>query len=553
MATYNPYSDAQQIVNKKQLYNKAVASKAGDQDLYSQSAQVYYKKLRDNGFGDLADELQGADEPTALQILARYGGTTNSNRTPAVVSERPLPESGSAVNPAATPMSGNNINSGPTFNNNVKGGLSILDQYIQPSAAQQQSNSQAQSNLQATFDMFSRNNANTEARGNDLWGQMSKYGVDQSKRYDDLTGYIKNTSAVDTAEGKSIMNYYNGLGGQAAKGATANAAGANAGNIDSYSAANANRQQLSYLNSGTQAALNQKNSNVGNILSTIQSLGVDIGGLQERQIGMYQGDQKYNTDVLGKYNESQNNVAGQLQEQQNAGNGLISDYMNNLLGVNTNDAALKQTQMTNNTALKQTELQEATKITVQSMQGQTAEKQAEIAAQAALDLQEKVNAGQITINDANEAIAAIYAAANVTVSENDAAAKVTVSENNAAATTGAATINGMYDVEAAKEAAKGKAAGTDGIDLNEKYNAMTGGEKFDFLEEAFAGYIKGTKDMKPYSVSKAYHTLLELFPEKSFPGSKAIIADIAKTYGYGKSTTGKTPEEYGTDLMDPNK
>ena len=98
---------------------------------------------------------------------------------------------------------------------------------------------------------------------------MSKYGVDQSKRYDDLQGYIKNTSAVDTPEGKSIMSYYNGLGGQAAKGATANAAGANAGNIDSYSAANANRQQLSYLNSGTQAALNQKNSNVGNLLSTI--------------------------------------------------------------------------------------------------------------------------------------------------------------------------------------------------------------------------------------------------------------------------------------------
>ena len=54
---------------------------------------------------------------------------------------------------------------------------------------------------------------------------------------------------------ENLMAQYQ-LGGQsAAKGALASGAAGNSGNIDSYAAANANRQQLAYTTAGTQAAL----------------------------------------------------------------------------------------------------------------------------------------------------------------------------------------------------------------------------------------------------------------------------------------------------------
>lgn len=527
MATYNPYNDAEQIVNKKQLYNKSLASKSGDQDLYAQSAQVYYKKLRDNGYGSLADELQKADEPTATSILAKYKASTS---------------------PAATPTSGNDINSGPTFNNNVQGGLSVLDKYIQPSAAQQQSNGQAQSNLQSTFDLFSQNNAKTEARGNDLWGQMSKYGVDQSKRYDDLTGYIKNTSAVDTAEGKSIMNYYNGLGGQAAKGATANAAGANAGNIDSYSAANANRQQLSYLNSGTQAALNQKNSNVGNILSTIQSLGVDIGDLQNRQIGMYQGDQAYNSDVLGNYTTGQNNVAGHLQEQQNAGYGLISDYMNNLLGVNSNDAVLKQTQITTKSAEAVKKLENAIKEYEINSTAENALAVQKSANEGLVELEKQKNLGYITQGEYDTLKAQIAAAASVTVSE-----------NNKAGTIGAAGINAgakKYDSDKRYDSDVYKADSEADVEYYKYLAEQDNGAKDasnpvwgDLLEQvkAISSGKSSVTGNRPVSYDEAVAIMLY---DENYSPHKSLLTAIAATL---KEADKKAPTADNFGLINPSR
>jgi hypothetical protein len=533
---YNPYNDAQQIVDKKTLYNKSLASKAGDQDLYSQSAQVYYKKLRDNGFGSLADELQGADEETALSILARYGSSTNPNRTPAVASEKMLPEAQAA---AGAPFSIINDGSGPTYNSNLKSGLSILDQYIKPSPGQQMSNGQAQSNLQAAFDMFSKGNEDTKTRGNNLWGQMSKYGVDQSKRYDDLSGYIKNTSAVDTAEGKSIMNYYNGLGGQAAKGATANAAGANAGNIDSYSTANANRQQLSYLNSGTQAALNQKNSNVGNILSTIQSLGVDIGDLQNRQVGMYQGDQTYNTNILGKYNEGQNNVAGQLQNQQNAGNGLISDYMNNMLGVNTNDAALKQTDITTKSA-----------EVIKNLDVLLEKYKADSTAESALAVQNAANEGLKAIEELKNQGIITQGEYDIAKAQIDAAAKVTVSENDKAGTLGAAGINAQGGITEATIKADSEADVAYWKSLAERDNGKKDASNpvwGDLLEQvkAVSSGKSSLTGNKPVSYDEAIAIMLY---DENYSPHKALLTAIVAAL---KDADKKTPsaENYESGLL----
>lgn len=346
MAGYNPYNDVQEIVNQKGMYQNY--QNQPEREQYSVKAQSYYDNLRNNGYGSLADELNGADLPTAQEILKRYKGDTASASQETIDKLTNVPDySGQSMTESLDPYQ-ENINglltptytdTGANANANAKDMLSYMNGLTQPSQSTTQSNSQALANLNAMYQTFGIHDAETTARGNDLWGQMSDYGKAQTGRYDDLYGYIKNTDYYSTPEGKSILQNYNLKGYDASLGANANAAASNGGNIDSYSAANANRQQLAFTNEGMNAALNQKNSNVGNMLSTLQSLGADTGDLQNRMLGMYQGDQNYNLGLAGAYNEGQSNVANQIQNQTNSNNDLYKSGLDYLLGVNTNDTS----------------------------------------------------------------------------------------------------------------------------------------------------------------------------------------------------------------------
>ncbi len=84
---------------------------------------------------------------------------------------------------------------------------------------------------------------------------------------------------LETEWGKSILDYYGLLGDQSANAVNAATAGENAGNIDSYAAANAERQRLSKLGQGISAVSGMSTDRVNNMLSVLNSIGVNTNEL----------------------------------------------------------------------------------------------------------------------------------------------------------------------------------------------------------------------------------------------------------------------------------
>ena len=84
---------------------------------------------------------------------------------------------------------------------------------------------------------------------------------------------------------QTILESYGIKGDAAANNASASGAAANAGNLDSYAAANAQRQQLAFKNAAESAALNAYNSEVASLLQTLSDLGVNVNDLYKTWAG----------------------------------------------------------------------------------------------------------------------------------------------------------------------------------------------------------------------------------------------------------------------------
>jgi radical SAM protein with 4Fe4S-binding SPASM domain len=123
------------------------------------------------------------------------------------------------------------------------------------------------------------------------------------------------------------MQYYNAQGGKAANEVTAEGIAQNAGNIDSYAAANALRQQLDFTNAGNQAVLNQFNAQSGKMLDTLRALGVDVGDAQDRLMGILGGNQAYNAELAGQYNDGTAEILGLINQNALAGNTAAVDAL----------------------------------------------------------------------------------------------------------------------------------------------------------------------------------------------------------------------------------
>ena len=106
------------------------------------------------------------------------------------------------------------------------------------------------------------------------------YGIQVNDRnvmagkYDTLEDYNYNYNPYESAIGKSIMEDYKFKGKTASDNAVASGGASNGGNIDSYAAANANRQQLAFTNAGKQAVLNDFNTRIQNAKDILTNLGV---------------------------------------------------------------------------------------------------------------------------------------------------------------------------------------------------------------------------------------------------------------------------------------
>lgn len=135
--------------------------------------------------------------------------------------------------------------------------------------------------------------ATTSEGSTSYFDKNNRQYLDQSQRLSDqiynYTDFLKNlgvnvmteaqSNPLETDWGKALLDYYGVASLDAANGALADGAADNNGNIDSYAAANAERQRLSKLNAGITALSGMSSDRVSNMLSVLDSIGVNTANL----------------------------------------------------------------------------------------------------------------------------------------------------------------------------------------------------------------------------------------------------------------------------------
>ncbi len=122
-------------------------------------------------------------------------------------------------------------------------------------------------------ELITTNNNETRNKINQLWGTQTSDRETMAGKYNKLedTAY---SNPFETDEAKAILGKYDLAALQGRNNAVASGGASNGGNIDSYAAANALRQQSALVNQGQMAVLDAHNNKINNVKGILESLGV---------------------------------------------------------------------------------------------------------------------------------------------------------------------------------------------------------------------------------------------------------------------------------------
>lgn len=280
---YNPYEDAKNILKNKGNYHTA-KQMGTNYEQYKEAAKPYYQNLRFNGYGDLADQLEASDFIQAQEIFK-------------------------GLKPDTT-----------------------VDDYFADLYSKTAESQSTPKMSQAAEDMWNAwNNTNTMLNGNEIkydsnGNVVSGLNVDHYNTGRNQLGYLNNFDVTAQPYYQGIMNSFQLLGNNAARGEQAAGAANNAGNIDSYAQANANRQQLAFTSKGIEAALAAANQNQQNWQTLYDSMTGHLNNMGNQNANVLNAYQNvYSTDSLERQN-ALNTAAGlAMQEMQNKIDKYLAD------------------------------------------------------------------------------------------------------------------------------------------------------------------------------------------------------------------------------------
>lgn len=280
---YNPYEDAKNILKNKGNYHTA-KQMGTNYEQYKEAAKPYYQNLRFNGYGDLADQLEASDFIQAQEIFK-------------------------GLKPDTT-----------------------VDDYFADLYSKTAETQSTPKMSQAAEDMWNAwNNTNTMLNGNEIkydsnGNVVSGLNVDHYNTGRNQLGYLNNFDVTAQPYYQGIMNSFQLLGNNAARGEQAAGAANNAGNIDSYAQANANRQQLAFTTKGIEAALAAANQNQQNWQTLYDSMTGHLNNMGNQNANVLNAYQNvYSTDSLERQN-ALNTAAGlAMQEMQNKIDKYLAD------------------------------------------------------------------------------------------------------------------------------------------------------------------------------------------------------------------------------------
>ncbi len=289
---YNPYKDVNAIYNLKNEW--ASANNAGDNKKKNEvaaEAVAYYNNLRNGGYSDLADKLQKEDNNLARITKDYYAKTGRTATRPYLYD---LGKSKGLSTDDMDKIIGYDETTGEVSIGGKKIGkpdavtsdgtsywsdTSVLDNAFNDYVNRIGMTTPTGVNNMA----YNQNAADIKSKTNELWGIQTTDRSDIKSAYGKLNDYTYNHNPYDSKIGKSIMADYEWKGDNAAYNESASGAASNGGNVDSFAAANAARQQLAFTNAGKQAVLADHNARIANIHSQLESLGLYQ---QNQDVGM---------------------------------------------------------------------------------------------------------------------------------------------------------------------------------------------------------------------------------------------------------------------------
>ena len=269
---YNPYEDAKNILKYKGNYHTA-KQMGTNYDQYKEAAKPYYQNLRFNGYGDLADQFEQSDFIKAQELFKGLKQDTT------------------------------------------------VDDYFADLYSKTAESQSTPKISQAAEDMWNAwNSTNTTLNGNEIkydrnGNVVSGLNVDHYNTGRNQLGYLNNFDVTAQPYYQGIMNSFQLQGNNAARGEQATGAANNAGNIDSYAQANANRQQLAFTSKGLEAALAAANQNQQNWQTLYDSMTGHLNNMGNQNANVLNAYQNiYSTDSLERQNTL--NTAAELAKQE---------------------------------------------------------------------------------------------------------------------------------------------------------------------------------------------------------------------------------------------
>lgn len=304
MATekYNPYNSARKIVDLKGSYDSAKWQN-GNYKQYQDEAAQYYSDLVANGYAEVAEQLAQLGYNDALDYLNNSGWKTDEE-----------------------------VEFDEWYDN--LGKVSTGDKRT----ASEQQTDYIDKLMGIGTGETSPQTSDAVSKLMDQWFADNQTYIDRSGELHDagMSGLdsLLNYDYTQQSFYQPIMDSYNLFGQNAANGALASGASGNAGNIDSYAAANAARQQLAFTNAGHQAALAAAAQNQGSYLDLYGMMGANNSDLRlNNATTMNAINNMYSTDANER--QAANDVIRQLfgdesAERVNATNAMVDKYLADL-------------------------------------------------------------------------------------------------------------------------------------------------------------------------------------------------------------------------------
>ena len=314
----NPYTYVNNIYNLKGQYeNETDQTK---RNTIANNAQQYYQKLRESGYNDVADELQKSNYAQSKAINDKWStyGKTKVRDYMYTLGQK-------------YGMSQSDVDNLISWNNNTKeisfGGKKIgtpdtivdgvsytsdtsiyddaFNDYITRSGT-----------AIPTQQLIGNNNTGVKEKIDEYWGTIKGDRDKYYSEYDKVSDYVnKDVTKTDEYQStyKNIMGKYDMSAMQGRDNAIASGSASNGGNIDSYAAANAMRQQTAITAEGQalahQLGLGAYQARMDNARQLLSDLGVyqkDSHGSMENAIGLQQDEAQrlFENDETAKNNET---------------------------------------------------------------------------------------------------------------------------------------------------------------------------------------------------------------------------------------------------------